>query len=92
MRAGPRAEQGGTAVQDVLGYARNLVAGCLDLPAVLDRVGDEDDLVTSGIDSGEVLTVALRCEQILDRPLTDSELSALTSISAVAALVQPAVL
>lgn len=88
MSADQREEQGGTAVQDVLGYARRLVAGCLDLPAVLDRVGDEDDLVTSGIDSGEVLNLALRCEEILNRPLTDSELSALTSISAVAALVQ----
>jgi acyl carrier protein len=78
-------------VESVQSYARELVAGCVDLPGILDSIRDDDDLVACGIDSGEILNVALRCEQVLGRPLTDGELSRLTSISAVAELVQAAV-
>ncbi len=78
-------------MENVHGYARELVAACVDLPGILDSIGDDDDLVSRGVDSGEILNVALRCEQVLGRSLTDGELSRLTSISAVAELVQTAV-
>jgi hypothetical protein len=77
-------------VRNTLSHTRQLVAACLDLPAVLDRIGDDDDLVASGVDSGEILNLATLCEQILDRPLSDDELTELTSIRAVGALLRTA--
>jgi Phosphopantetheine attachment site len=63
--------------------ARELIRGCLDLPAVLDRISDTDDLLTHGVNSGEVVLVALRCEQALGRALSDAELERLDSVVAV---------
>jgi acyl carrier protein len=72
--------------------ARALVRQCLDHPALLDRVADDADLVGAGVNSGELIRVALRCEELLGRPLGDEELADLTSIGAVADLLagQPA--
>lgn len=63
--------------------ARELIRGCLDLPALLDRIGDSDDLLTHGVNSGEVVLIALRCEQTLGRALTEAELEELDSVLAV---------
>ena len=63
--------------------ARELVRTCLDLPAVLDRIGDTDSLLAHGVNSGEVILIALRCEQELGRALTDAELEELDSVTAV---------
>ena len=68
--------------------ARELIRGCLDLPAVLDRIGDSDDLLTHGVNSGELVLVALRCEQALGRALTEAELEQLDSVLAVDRLLQ----
>lgn len=66
--------------------ARELIKEALDAPAVLDRIGDDDDLIGSGVNSGEIVRVALRCEQRLGRALTDDELVALDSVRAVSAV------
>ena len=66
--------------------ARDLIRGCLDLPALLDRIGDEEDLVGCGVNSGEIVRVALRCEHRMGRLLTDPELAELSTVRAVAAL------
>jgi acyl carrier protein len=71
---------------DRLAQARQLVAKCMDLPMILDGIGNDDDLSTHGIDSGVLLVAALKCEQLLGRALDDAELSALTSLSAIADL------
>ncbi|MFI0980761.1 hypothetical protein ACH4SP_27590 [Streptomyces sp. NPDC021093] len=55
--------------------ARELVAGCLDNPLMLERVGDADEFHTAGINSGEVIRIALRCEEEAGRPLDDDELA-----------------
>jgi acyl carrier protein len=72
--------------------ARGVVRQSLDHPALLDRVADDADLVGAGVNSGELIRVALRCEELLGRPLGDEELADLTSIAAVADLLagQPA--
>jgi hypothetical protein len=67
-----------------LSTARELIRKCLDLPVVLDRLGDDDDLLTGGINSGELVRVALGCEERLGRPLTDDELTGLDTVRAVA--------
>jgi len=66
--------------------ARGVVRQSLDHPALLDRVADSADLVGAGVNSGELIRVALRCEELLGRPLGDEELADLTSIGAVADL------
>jgi acyl carrier protein len=71
---------------DRLAQARELVARCMDLPMILDGIGDDDDLAAYGVDSGVLLVAALNCEKLLGRALDDAELSALTSLSAIADL------
>ncbi|MFI5780330.1 hypothetical protein [Nocardia sp. NPDC051570] len=69
-----------------LSYAREVVKGCLDLPALIDLIGDADELVSGGVNSGEIIRIAQRCEEILDRALTSDELTGIDTITAVAAL------
>ncbi|MFI6898672.1 acyl carrier protein [Streptomyces sp. NPDC050256] len=66
---------------------RTLIKGGLDHPALLDRIGDEDDFTAAGIGSGELIRIALSLEDELARPLTDEELLGLTSVRAVADLI-----
>jgi acyl carrier protein len=68
--------------------ARELVRSCLDLPALLDRIGDDEDLIGGGVNSGEVLRIALECENRIGRLLTDDELAALSSVRAVRKLLE----
>jgi hypothetical protein len=55
--------------------ARELVASCLDNPLMLDRIGDTEEFQAAGINSGEVIRIALRCEDEVGRPLDDDELA-----------------
>lgn len=66
--------------------ARTIVRKNLDHPALLDQIADEEDLVNAGVNSGEIIRVALGCENQLDRPLTDAELSGIVSVRSVADL------
>lgn len=66
--------------------ARALIRRHLDFPGLLDRIDDDQDLVAAGVNSGEMIRVALGCEEALDRPLSDAELSAITSVRSVAGL------
>jgi acyl carrier protein len=66
--------------------ARELIKKGLDAPAILDRLEDDDDFVFGGVNSGEVVRIALQCEEVLGRALTGEELAGLTSVRAVTAL------
>ncbi|MEV7024053.1 phosphopantetheine-binding protein [Kitasatospora sp. NPDC093558] len=68
--------------------ARTLIKEVLDLPVLLDTIADDQDLVSGGVNSGEVVRIALRCEQYLDRALTDDELAGLGSVRAIAELLE----
>lgn len=70
----------------VMATARKIVRENLDYPALLDQITDEEDLVNAGVNSGEIIRVALGCERRLDRPLSDVELSRITSVRSVADL------
>ncbi len=48
--------------------ARELIKTGLDYPPLLDRIGDHEDLVTVGVNSGEMIRIALACEEYLGRP------------------------
>ncbi|MER5733829.1 AMP-binding protein [Streptomyces sp. NPDC002138] len=67
--------------------ARTLVRSSLDHPVLLDRIGDEDDLSGAGVNSGELIRLALACEDHLGRALGDEELAGLTTVRAVAELI-----
>ncbi|GGW80462.1 hypothetical protein GCM10010503_67330 [Streptomyces lucensis JCM 4490] len=76
-----------TAVAGAPDAVRSLIKGSLDHPALLDRLGDEDDFARAGIGSGELIRIALSLEEELGRPLRDEELLGLTSVRAVAVLI-----
>lgn len=67
---------------------RALIRRGLDHPALLDRLGDDDDFARAGIGSGELIRIALNLEEELARPLGDEELLGLTSVHAVARLLR----
>ncbi|MFF8770076.1 acyl carrier protein [Kitasatospora sp. NPDC015120] len=69
--------------------ARELVGASLDSAAFLDRLADDEDFSGAGVNSGELIKLALACEEYLGRPLDDEELAELTSVNAVAALISP---
>ncbi|HEV2343027.1 MAG TPA: acyl carrier protein [Actinocrinis sp.] len=66
--------------------ARDLIRSVMELPELLEAIDDDADLRMAGIDSGELILVALRCEQQLGRPLDESELSGLVSVRSVASI------
>jgi acyl carrier protein len=66
--------------------ARAVIKEGMDYPHLLDRITDHDDLVTAGVNSGEMIRIALSCERHLGRALTDEELSRLATVAAVAQL------
>jgi acyl carrier protein len=70
--------------------ARSLIKEGMDYPHLLDRITDDDDLLTAGINSGEMIRIALSCEHHLRRALTDQELSGLGTVAAVAELLRQA--
>lgn len=67
--------------------ARDLVRQCLDTPALLDGIADGADLMGHGVSSGEIIRIALECERIVGRMLTDEELTELSTVDAVAKLI-----
>jgi acyl carrier protein len=68
----------------VMDDARELIKKRLDYPPLLDRIDDHEDLVAAGVNSGEMIRVALGCEEYLGRPLSDTELASMTSVRAIA--------
>lgn len=61
--------------------ARDVVRAALDNPALLDAIPDDVDLVAAGVNSGEMIRLALMVEDELGRPLADDELTRLTSVA-----------
>ena len=67
--------------------ARDLVRQCLDAPALLDAIADGDDLMAHGVNSGEIIRIALDCERRIGRMLTDEELTELSTVDGIAKLI-----
>jgi aryl carrier-like protein len=70
--------------------ARAVIKAGMDFPHLLDRIADHEDLVTAGVNSGEMIRIALSCERHLGRALTDDELSRLATVAAVERLLTQA--
>jgi hypothetical protein len=66
--------------------ARELIKTGLDYPPLLDRIDDHEDLVALGVNSGEMIRIALACEGYLGRRLTDAELAGMTSVWSITAV------
>lgn len=60
--------------------ARDIVRQSLDNRVLLDAIPDDADLVSAGVNSGEMIQVALNCEAVLERALTDEEMTHLNSV------------
>ncbi|MEU9980227.1 acyl carrier protein [Streptomyces sp. NPDC050856] len=63
--------------------ARELVAACLDNPLMLERIGDTEEFHAAGVNSGEVIRIALRCEEEIGRALDDDELAAVNTLEGI---------
>jgi acyl carrier protein len=70
--------------------ARQLIQRCMDAPALLSTIDDDADLMQAGVNSGELILVSMECENLLGRPLTDPELSSLSTINDVAEIISKA--
>jgi acyl carrier protein len=70
--------------------ARAVIKEGMDYPHLLDRITDHEDLVTAGVNSGEMIRIALSCERYLGRALSDEELSRLATVAAVTQLLTEA--
>ncbi len=70
--------------------ARAVIKEGMDYPHLLDRITDHEDLITAGVNSGEMIRIALSCERHLGRALTDEELSRLATVAAVERLLTQA--
>lgn len=66
--------------------AAELVTSCLDNPAIISRIGPDDNLQAIGLNSGEIIKIALACEDHLGRQLSDQEMSTISSLRGVARL------
>jgi len=71
-------------ISTVSATVRALIQRNLDTPALLDLIADDVDLVAAGVNSGEMIRVALACENYLGRQLSDTELSRMTSVREIA--------
>jgi acyl carrier protein len=70
--------------------AAELVSSCLDYPPLIDRINPDDNLQEVGVNSGEIIRIALACEEQLGRPLREGELNAIYSLRGVAELLREA--
>jgi acyl carrier protein len=70
--------------------AIELVTGCLDNPEMITRIDLDDNLQAAGVNSGEIIKIALACEEQIGRALSDEELAAIVSLRGVAELLSGA--
>lgn len=69
---------------------RELLAQCVTVPAVLDAIGDADDLREAGLNSGEIVLLIMRLEDEVDRALEDEEITSVSTIAGIDALLATA--
>jgi acyl carrier protein len=70
--------------------ARELVAKCIAHPGLLDGIEDTADLRDAGLNSGVFVLIALRIEEEIDRPLSDTEMDTLSTLRDIEAILSGA--
>ncbi|MFD9069060.1 phosphopantetheine-binding protein [Streptomyces lasiicapitis] len=62
---------------------RQLLLTFVDLPEILDGVAGDEDLTAAGLNSGDLIRLALAIEERTGSPLDDGELSSLHTIDGI---------
>ncbi|MGW0768599.1 phosphopantetheine-binding protein [Streptomyces sp. NPDC002676] len=70
-------------MSDQLTPGHALLLEFVDLPELLDGIGKDDDLTTAGLNSGDLIRLALAIEERTGSPLDDDELTALHTIEGI---------
>jgi acyl carrier protein len=69
---------------------REILAQCISAPAILDSLADDEDLREAGLNSGEIVLVVMRLEEGIGRALDDDEITSVTTIASIDALLRGA--
>ncbi|MEV7022099.1 phosphopantetheine-binding protein [Kitasatospora sp. NPDC093558] len=70
-------------MSDQLTPGHRLLLSFVDLPELLEGVGRDTDLTAAGLNSGDLIRLALAIEDLTGEPLDDDELTALHSIAGI---------
>ncbi|MBC2905590.1 phosphopantetheine-binding protein [Streptomyces cupreus] len=70
-------------MSDQLTPGHALLLEFVDLPELLDGIGRDDDLTTAGLNSGDLIRLALAIEEQTGSPLDDDELTALHTVAGI---------
>ncbi|MCL7426160.1 phosphopantetheine-binding protein [Streptomyces sp. NPDC057806] len=70
-------------MSDQLTPGHALLLEFVDLPELLDGIGRDDDLTTAGLNSGDLIRLALAIEERTGSPLDDDELTALHTVEGI---------
>ncbi|MHC3470255.1 phosphopantetheine-binding protein [Streptomyces sp. 7R007] len=62
---------------------RRLLLELVDVPGLFDGLDDDADLLSAGINSGELIRLALAIEERTGVPLDDEEMTALYTIDGI---------
>ena len=70
-------------MSDQLTPGHALLLEFVDMPELLDGIGRDDDLTTAGLNSGDLIRLALAIEERTGSPLDDDELTALHTVEGI---------
>lgn len=70
-------------MNDDMTPGRRLLAELVDVPGLFDGLRSEDDLLSAGINSGELIKLALAIEERTGTALDDDELATLYTIEGI---------
>ncbi|MGV9449835.1 phosphopantetheine-binding protein [Streptomyces sp. NPDC003635] len=70
-------------MSDQLTPGHALLLEFVDMPELLDGIGRDDDLTTAGLNSGDLIRLALAIEEQTGSPLDDDELTALHTVEGI---------
>lgn len=70
-------------MSDQLTPGHALLLEFVDMPELLDGIGRDDDLTTAGLNSGDLIRLALAIEEQTGNPLDDDELTALHTVEGI---------
>ncbi|MEU5097878.1 acyl carrier protein [Streptomyces sp. NPDC020996] len=70
-------------MNDVASPGRRLLLELVDVPGLFDELADDADLLSAGINSGELIRLALAIEERTGVPLDDDEMAGLYTIDGI---------
>jgi acyl carrier protein len=63
--------------------ARELLASLVDYPELIEQLPDDADLVAAGLNSGDLVRIALAIEERTGQPIGDDDLTRLHTVAGI---------